>query len=110
MKTPTVPRMWQRSTPTLMTLSVQSSYAIERSRDGTRFLAERVRDSRMATESHREYRHRADECERLAKMANNTEVRLTLLYLGKRWTNFAWHAQAKPEPSHTSAAPHYSSI
>lgn len=58
----------------------------------------------MATESHQEYRHRADECERLAKMANNTEVRVTLLYLAKRWTRFAGDAEAKQERSRTSAA------
>jgi hypothetical protein len=52
----------------------------------------------MATESYEEYRHRADECERLAKMANNTEVRVTLLYLAKRWAKYA---EAKLELSHS---------
>jgi len=52
-----------------------------------------------ATESYGEYRHRADECERLAKMANNTEVRATLLYLAKRWAKFAEIAEAKLELS-----------
>lgn len=64
----------------------------------------------MANELHQEYRHRADECERLAHLANNNEVRLTLLYLAKRWTRFARDAEAEPELSHTSARPHHSLI
>lgn len=43
----------------------------------------------MARETHQEYRHRVEECVRLAKITNNTEVRETLLYLAKRWTDFA---------------------
>jgi hypothetical protein len=39
--------------------------------------------------SHQEYRHRARECARLAKEANNSEVCETLLYLAKRWADFA---------------------
>jgi len=57
----------------------------------------------MATESYEEYRHRADECERLAKMANKTEVRVTLLYLATRWAKFAEIAEAKLELSHSRA-------
>jgi hypothetical protein len=47
----------------------------------------------MVTESPKEYRHRAEECERLSKIANNTEVRETLLYLAKRWRDFAADAE-----------------
>jgi hypothetical protein len=57
----------------------------------------------MTTESHQEYRHRADECERLAKMADNNEVRVTLLYLAERWTKFAGDAETKLGLSHTGA-------
>jgi len=60
----------------------------------------------MATESHQEYRHRADDCERLAKLANNNEVRVTLLYLADRWTKFAGDAEAMLKLSRTSAATH----
>ena len=59
----------------------------------------------MATESHQEYQDRADECDRLAKMAANTEVRETLLYLAKRWSDFAADAESKLMPSYTSTAP-----
>lgn len=39
--------------------------------------------------SSQEYRDRVRDCERLAASATNTEVRRTLLYLAKRWRDFA---------------------
>jgi hypothetical protein len=42
-----------------------------------------------------EYRHRPSECARLAKQANNTEIREILLYLAKRWANFAADAASE---------------
>ena len=61
----------------------------------------------MATESHQEYRHRAEECERLATIATNTEVRGTLRYLAKRWTDFAIDAEFKLKHSRAFAWPQY---
>ena len=43
----------------------------------------------MATHSAEEYEMRADDCERLAANATNGEVRQTLLYLARRWRDFA---------------------
>jgi len=54
----------------------------------------------MATESHQEYRHRAEECVRLAKIATNTEVCETLLFLAKRWTDFVGEAEHNLKKSH----------
>lgn len=63
----------------------------------------------MATESHEEYLHRANECERLAKIADNTEVRETLLYLAKRWKDFATDAGVRLTRSRAHAPPHHPS-
>lgn len=46
----------------------------------------------MVSQSSWEYLHRAEECERLAALAANAEVRETLLYLAKRWRDFAGEA------------------
>ena len=62
----------------------------------------------MATESPQEYRHRADECQRLAKIATNTEVRETLRYLAKRWADFATDAEFKLKHSHAHTWPQHS--
>jgi hypothetical protein len=44
---------------------------------------------RLATQSPHEYLDRAQDCERLAANATNSEVRQTLLYLARRWRDFA---------------------
>jgi hypothetical protein len=46
----------------------------------------------LVSESAQEYRHRAEECERLMANAQNAEVRRALLYLAKRWREFAAEA------------------
>jgi len=48
----------------------------------------------LVSQSSWEYLNRATECERLAVMAANAEVRETLLYLAKRWRDFASEAVA----------------
>jgi hypothetical protein len=55
--------------------------------------------------SHQEYRHRARECARLAKEADNTEVRETLLYLAKRWVGFASGAVSEMDQPPAIALP-----
>ena len=47
----------------------------------------------MVSKSPQEYRERAEECERLAAIAANVEVRQTLLYLAKRWREFEGQAE-----------------
>jgi hypothetical protein len=58
----------------------------------------------MPTESHAEYRRRAEECVRLAKLANNSEVRASLLYLATRWVDFAADATSVPSDDHEAKA------
>ena len=57
----------------------------------------------MVWQSSWEYLNRAAECERLAALAANAEVRETLLYLAKRWRDFAATtiAEGDLEPSLT---------
>jgi len=64
----------------------------------------------MTTESPQEYRHRAEESERLARIADNDEVRATLLCLARRWRDFAAEAEAKLKPSQAGAPPEHPSI
>ena len=52
----------------------------------------------MPSETPQEYRHRASECERLARSAVNVEVRAVLRYMAGRWWEFAEEAQARLEP------------
>jgi hypothetical protein len=54
----------------------------------------------MPTASHQEYRRRAEECVRLAKIANNSEVRASLLYLATRWVDFAADAASAASGGH----------
>jgi hypothetical protein len=54
---------------------------------------------------HQEYRHRAIECARLAKEAKNIEVPETLLYLAKRWADFAADAASEIHQPYATAAP-----
>ena len=49
----------------------------------------------LVSQSSWEYQNRAVECERLAALAANAEVRETLLYLAKRWRDFAVTAVAE---------------
>jgi hypothetical protein len=58
----------------------------------------------MPTESPQEYRRRAEDCVRLAKMANNSEVRASLLYLATRWVDFAADAASASSGSHDAEA------
>jgi hypothetical protein len=46
----------------------------------------------LLSNSSQEYQDRAKDCERLAAIATNTEVRKTLLHLAKRWRDFAAEA------------------
>jgi hypothetical protein len=55
--------------------------------------------------SHPEYLHRARECARLAKETSNTEVCETLLYLAKRWADFAADAASEVHQPHATAPP-----
>ena len=50
----------------------------------------------LVSASFEEYVHRAQECERLACFAENAEVRETLLFLAKRWRDFAVAARDQP--------------
>jgi hypothetical protein len=43
----------------------------------------------VVAKSHQEYRDRAEECERLAAVSTNDEVRRTLRYLAQRWWELA---------------------
>lgn len=43
----------------------------------------------MVSESAAEYRARAEECDRLAKLTANGEVRRSLHYLAKCWRDFS---------------------
>ena len=60
----------------------------------------------MLSESSQEYRTRAEECERLLKLAVNREVRAVLLYLAARWWAFSEEANRRDEttPRTTSAS------
>lgn len=59
----------------------------------------------MTRVSHEEYQHRARECARLAKQADNTEVRETLHYLARRWVEFAADAASGLNQPHPTAPP-----
>jgi hypothetical protein len=59
--------------------------------------------------SSQEYRHRAEDCERLAVNAANAEVRRTLLYLAKRWRDFASDAASAQRLSSDRSSPQHPS-
>ena len=63
----------------------------------------------LVSESSQEYRRRADECERLAAIAINTEVRRTLVYLAKCWRGFAAEADAAQRRSSYGPIPQHPS-
>jgi hypothetical protein len=48
----------------------------------------------LVSASSQEYRNRAEDCERLAAIATNSEVRRTLLHLANRWRDFAAEADS----------------
>ena len=51
----------------------------------------------MVSQTAGEYLHRAAECERLAALAKNAEVRQTLRYLAQRWRDLAVTAVAESD-------------
>ena len=51
----------------------------------------------MVSQTAGEYLHRAAECERLAALSENAEVRKTLRYLAQRWRDFAVTAVAESD-------------
>jgi len=52
----------------------------------------------MASKLAREYRDRAYNCERIANHAPDAEVRKALLYLARRWREFAEEAEIASHP------------
>jgi hypothetical protein len=63
----------------------------------------------LISTSSQEYRSRADDCERLAANATNSEVRRTLLYLAKRWRDFAAEADSGQRRSSDGSFPQHPS-
>jgi hypothetical protein len=63
----------------------------------------------LISTSSQEYRSRADDCERLAANATNSEVRRTLLYLAKRWRGFAAEADSGQRRSSDGSFPQHPS-
>jgi hypothetical protein len=60
----------------------------------------------VVSKSPREYRERAEDCERLAATAANAEVRKTLLHLAKRWRDFERQAELLRPPSDIGPSQH----